>query len=162
MQSEIEETVADLHRLFTDLNRLATRARLRKRLHADAHALTPTDTWLLAHLNKAGPLRLSALAQWQDVDPSTMTVQVKRLERAGLVKRETDPSDRRAHLVRLTGEGLEVCAGIKDAATAFFTDALAGWTATERRQLIASLTQLSLAIEAGLGTPARGDSSQRA
>lgn len=151
MQSEIEETVADLHRLFTDLNRLATRARLRRAL--GPASLTTTDTWLLAHLNEAGPLRLSTLAHWQDVDPSTMTVQVKRLERAGLVKRETDPSDRRASLVRLTGEGVEVCASIRDAAAAFFTEALAGWTAAERQQLVASLTQLSLAIEAGLESP---------
>ena len=46
------------------------------------------------------PVRLSELAEWQEVDRSTMTTQVRRLETMGLVARASDPRDGRAVLSR--------------------------------------------------------------
>jgi regulatory protein, marR len=90
---------------------------------------------------------MSALAEWQAVDRSTMTAQVKRLERAGLARRHTDPTDRRASIVALTREGKAVCDEIRREASAFFVDLLAGWTPRQRRELIESMTRLSTALE---------------
>lgn len=147
MQSDIEGTVADLEHLYSGLNRLATRARLRRAMHPGLGNLSATDTWLLTHLADVGPTRMSALAEWQDVDRSTITTQVKRLERAGLAVRRADPTDRRASLVSLTREGEEVSRGVRQAAAAFFRDALADWTPAQRRELVDSLTRLSAAME---------------
>lgn len=91
MSTDADETVADLHRLFTGLSRLASRMRLRNAIHPGIRNLAQTDAWLLSHLAATGPARMSALAEWQAVDRSTMTAQVKRLERAGLARRHTDP-----------------------------------------------------------------------
>ena len=92
MSTDADETVADLHRLFSGLSRLASRMRLRNAMHPGIRNLAQTDAWLLSHLAATGPARMSALAEWQAVDRSTMTAQVKRLERAGLA-----PSPHRPH-----------------------------------------------------------------
>jgi DNA-binding MarR family transcriptional regulator len=60
----------------------------------------------LAHLH--GPYRLTALAEKIEVKPSAVTVMVDRLEKRGLVRRTQDPEDRRAVLVELTADGLDV------------------------------------------------------
>jgi len=101
----------------------------------------------LSRLAATGPARMSALAEWQAVDRSTMTAQVKRLERAGLARRHTDPTDRRASIVALTREGKAACDEIRREASAFFVDLLAGWTPRQRRELIESMTRLSTALE---------------
>ena len=147
MSTDADETIADLHRLFTGLSRLASRMRLRNAMHPGIRNLAQTDAWLLSHLAATGPARMSALAEWQAVDRSTMTAQVKRLERAGLARRHTDPTDRRASIVALTREGKAACDEIRREASAFFVDLLAGWTPRQRRELIESMTRLSTALE---------------
>lgn len=47
-------------------------------------ALSATDLWLLGYLGEHGGVRLGDLALWQDVDKSTISMQVKRLVAAGL------------------------------------------------------------------------------
>ena len=122
MSTDADETVADLHRLFSGLSRLASRMRLRNAMHPGIRNLAQTDAWLLSHLAATGPARMSALAEWQAVDRSTMTAQVKRLERAGLARRHTDPTDRRASIVALTREGKAACDEIRR-----FADTLTNW-----------------------------------
>ena len=88
------------------LVRWFTRSDVRAAMLADADpALSATDAWLLGRITDTGPVRLSALADWQEVDRSTMTTQVRRLERLGLVSRGPDPEDGRATLVRATRSG---------------------------------------------------------
>ena len=90
---------------------------------------------------------MSALAEWQAVDRSTMTAQVKRLERAGLARRHPDPTDRRASIVTLTREGEAACSEIRREASVFFSGVLSDWTPEQRRELIESMTRLSTALE---------------
>ena len=49
--------------------------------------LSPNETHLLGHLDTAGPQRMSGLAAWQNVDKSTMTMQIKSLVERGFVER---------------------------------------------------------------------------
>src|SRR3954452_23360261 len=63
---------------------------------------------IMAKLADEGPQRLGALASAFGLDPSTITRQVQALEEVGLAARETDPSDRRASILDLTGTGREV------------------------------------------------------
>src|SRR5215218_1391391 len=53
----------------------------------------------------AGPITLGRLAEAERVRPPTMTRTVQGLEAAGLVRRKTDPSDRRAVLLSPTAKG---------------------------------------------------------
>ena len=70
-----------------------------------ACGLTLARTKVLARLQLGGPARPSVLAAEFGVAPRTITELVDILERDGLVARKADPTDRRAVLVTLTGEG---------------------------------------------------------
>ena len=70
---------------------------------------TPARARLLLALQSEGPCRLSDISARLDVTPRNVTKLVDGLEREGLVSRHPHPTDRRALLVRLTGEGAAVC-----------------------------------------------------
>ena len=70
-----------------------------------ASGLTLARTKVLAQLQLGGPARPSALAAEFGMAPRTITELVDTLERDGLAARNADPTDRRALLVTLTGEG---------------------------------------------------------
>jgi DNA-binding MarR family transcriptional regulator len=59
----------------------------------------------LAH---AGPTRMSALARHLDISPRTVTPMVDSLEHEGLVSRAPDPNDRRAQVLALTAQGVDL------------------------------------------------------
>lgn len=89
---------------------------LRRALHTMRRDVRPTDLSPSRHrllrtvARAAEPQRQTALATALDVVPRSITSLVDDLERAGLVAREADPSDRRATLVRVTDEGRAVLA----------------------------------------------------
>lgn len=142
-----------LEELMSGLTRLSTRSRLRRSLVAQGSELSPTDAWLVRHLCEHGPARMSTLAAWQGVDRSTMTTAVRRLEKAGLVARDTDPADRRAIVVCATPAGHAAHRANCEAATAVLTQILASWSDAEREQLVASLDR----FVAGVGRYVDGD-----
>jgi DNA-binding MarR family transcriptional regulator len=73
--------------------------------------LTPSRHRLLRVVARAEePQRQTALATALDVVPRSVTSLVDDLERAGLVERRPDPTDRRATLVAATDEGRAVLA----------------------------------------------------
>jgi DNA-binding MarR family transcriptional regulator len=91
--------------------------------------LRDVDLGCLELLARHGPLSPGALARHAGLHPATMTGIVDRLERAGWVARDRDPTDRRAVLIRpLRDRGAElfrlyagmntamdqVCAGYSD------------------------------------------------
>ena len=53
------------------------------------------------------PSLANELGKRAGLEPSTMTGLLDRMERDGLVKREPDPNDRRAHRIHLTQEGVD-------------------------------------------------------
>lgn len=61
--------------------------------------------WTLHH---SGPITQQSLAVALDVSPRNITALVDALEAAGYVSRGSHPTDRRAHLIELTGTGREV------------------------------------------------------
>jgi DNA-binding MarR family transcriptional regulator len=117
------------------LVRWFTRSDVRRALlaHKDP-ALSATDAWLLGRITDTGPVRLSALADWQEVDRSTMTTQVRRLEALGLVGRTPDPSDGRATLVRATRTGAARHRRTKQTARSVYQELLADWSEDELEQ----------------------------
>ncbi|MGB1840851.1 MAG: MarR family winged helix-turn-helix transcriptional regulator [Longimicrobiales bacterium] len=67
---------------------------------------------LLRQLDDTDPVMVGELADYLGVTPSTMSLNLKRLEAAGLVTRSRDPADRRVMNVLLTRDGR----AIRDAA----------------------------------------------
>jgi DNA-binding MarR family transcriptional regulator len=88
-------------------------ARTLSRLFDDALrpvGLTSGQFSLLNALNRPAPPPVAPVAQLLAMDRTTLTAALKPLERDGLVAIDTDPSDRRSRLLRLTDKGRETLA----------------------------------------------------
>lgn len=101
---------------------------------------------LLSRIAVDGPFRLSALATDVALDLSTVSRQVGALETAGLVRRATDPTDRRASLVEVTDVGRDVFEENRARWLAMWQELLAGWTPQERQIFAALFTQLNQSL----------------
>jgi len=89
----------DLLGVVARLNRLATQR--------TTLPLPRAQSRLFGTIEDQGPTRISELAALDHCSQPTMTMQVRRLEDAGLVTRTTDPVDARAVLIQITGTGIE-------------------------------------------------------
>ena len=111
------------------LVRWFTRSDVKRAMLADTEPrLSWTDAWLLGRITDTGPVRLSELADWQEVDRSTMTTEVRRLENLGLVERSSDPRDGRAVLVAATLAGAARHRQTKGTSRALYEQVLADWS----------------------------------
>lgn len=116
------------------LVRWFTRTDTRRSMLADAEpALSWTDAWLLGRIIDTGPVRLSDLAEWQEVDRSTMTTQVRRIETLGLVTRHAHPRDGRVVLVSATRAGAVRHRRTKETARALYAGLLTDWSTDDVR-----------------------------
>ena len=104
--------------------------------------LSRTAAAVLATLRAHGPQRITALAEQESVAQPSMTTLVTRLERDGLVERESDPADARAVLVRITTRGLERLEARRRARTARLEERLRALDPAERAALAAALPVL--------------------
>jgi DNA-binding MarR family transcriptional regulator len=80
-----------------------------------AHGLEPGWHDLLATLRRSGPpfrMRPTDLMNALMLTSSGTTKRLDRLEKAGMVAREPDPSDRRGTLIALTHAGRELIDGV--------------------------------------------------
>lgn len=100
------------------------------------------DMWLLLHLSERGPVVMSDLAHWQQVNRSTMTVQVIHLERRGLLVRTPAVRDHRVVVVRLTEAGCVAARNLNVSVGEAFAQAMVGWTPAERDTLAHLLGRL--------------------
>jgi len=71
---------------------------------ADRLGLNPTDHKCLDILNRAAEPTAGDLADWTGLTTGAVTAVIDRLERAGFVRREAHPSDRRKVVVRTIPE----------------------------------------------------------
>ncbi|MFF4621401.1 MarR family winged helix-turn-helix transcriptional regulator [Nonomuraea jabiensis] len=90
-----------------------------------------------------GPRRMTELAEEHAVQLPTMTVQINRLEDAGLVARGSDPADARVRTVELTGEGRDRLLAVRRVRIAHLSQELAALTDDERATLAAALPVLA-------------------
>ncbi|MFF9071460.1 MarR family winged helix-turn-helix transcriptional regulator [Streptomyces sp. NPDC014872] len=97
--------------------------------------LYPGQEFLMMFLWDGGPVRQSELIKVMDLDPSTVTKMLQRLEQAGHVRRSPDPDDRRAVLVEATEESCALHAAVGRAWTDLEGLTLAGLDPAERAEL---------------------------
>ena len=102
---------------------------------------------IMCKLADEGPQRVGALASAFGLDPSTLTRQVYALERAGLVSRRVDPSDRRAFILDLTTEGSEVLAQSRNHRRARLRKALADWPETDLTDMARLLRRFNASMD---------------
>lgn len=94
------------------------------------HGLTITQYGLLANLSGLDGISIGALAEKLIMDPTTLTRNLRPLERQGFVAPSPDPHDRRSRRLLLTEKGRAALVAAKPA-----------WIEAQRH------------IEAALGTP---------
>lgn len=97
--------------VVTDVARLL-RAEMDRRIGDAGLGLTAGEGRALTHAARAGVARQTVIAERMGVEAMTLSAYLDRLEQRGLVERIADPEDRRAKLVRLTGEAEAVLAAI--------------------------------------------------
>ncbi|HWC05689.1 MAG TPA: MarR family transcriptional regulator [Gemmatimonadota bacterium] len=116
--------------------------RLTRALAQAGLGVTPAQARIVMKLHIQGPLSQQELASRIDVEPSTLVGTLDVMEREGLATRESNPDDRRAHLVRLTETGgalVPRLLGLIDLVEAEIEDVFPG---RERARLQESLERL--------------------
>jgi DNA-binding MarR family transcriptional regulator len=123
-----------------------------------AHALERVIAWLrqsrepaglsasalsaLSRLESLGSLRVTELAEREQLTQPGMTTLINRLEDAGLALREPDPTDGRAVRVTITADGLERVRQHRDARAALLGDRLARLSPEHQAALVAAVPAL--------------------
>ncbi|MER5254619.1 MarR family winged helix-turn-helix transcriptional regulator [Streptomyces sp. NPDC002855] len=97
--------------------------------------LYPGQEFVMMHLWEAGPVRQSDLIKAVDLDPSTVTKMLQRLEQSGHVQRRPDPADRRAVLVEATPSSCGLLAEVELAWGELEEYTLAGLSGEDRAEL---------------------------
>jgi DNA-binding MarR family transcriptional regulator len=76
--------------------------------HTRALGVSPSEGHLLTYLHSYAPAPVGELVRVFGMKQSTLTSMLDRLERAGLLRREVNGSDRRSLLVHVTPTGSEL------------------------------------------------------
>ena len=66
------------------------------------YGITRTQWTLLTYLSRYEGVSQTKLAEYMDLAPMTLTRQIDKLEKDGLLDRRQDPQDRRTNLIFLT------------------------------------------------------------
>ena len=114
-------------RLRVAVGRLARR--LRQHSVGD---LTPSQSSVLATLDRRGPASMSRLAEIEAISRPSTTGIVSRLIEKGLVVRRDDPDDGRSTIVAITPPGSKLLQQRREERTAFLAMALESLTDDER------------------------------
>ncbi len=140
MTSDPLATVLELVRASTFVARRVDRP-------LSGHGLSLVDLMILMSLDGGdGRLRRVDLAERLGMSQSSVTRLLAPLEKIGLVRRETDPRDRRAAYTVLTDAGRRVTAEASATAREAAEDVLRGWPGGEVDALAGAVTRLAAGV----------------
>ncbi|MDR6265815.1 MarR family transcriptional regulator [Roseobacter sp. N2S] len=114
---------------------------------ARGHRLSLMQWRTLGALNLTDGLSQVALAAKVEASQMTMSDIIDRLESEGLVRRESDPADKRAKLVWITQAARPVVEEMRSIATEVYAAALAGIAPEDLDGLTNSLQQIVTNLE---------------
>ncbi|WP_308198352.1 MarR family winged helix-turn-helix transcriptional regulator [Actinomadura terrae] len=127
--------------LAAELNRRLRHVVLMLRRAGADQPITSQQLSVLGSL-EGGPRRMTELAAEHGVRLPTMTAQINRLERDGLVGRGRDGTDARVVTARLTRAGREQLAAGRERRLGYLAERFAGLTEEERAAVAAALPAL--------------------
>ncbi|MDI2128402.1 MarR family winged helix-turn-helix transcriptional regulator [Yinghuangia seranimata] len=137
MENDVGRDIAEALGL---LLKRSTRVGLHRRLTDGAGEGVDELTYpVLSGLARTGPRSAADLAHEVGLDRSGVTRRASTLEAAGLVRRDPDPTDRRATLLTLTDEGERVVAALRERLADHITDSLRSWPPDEAAAFAAQL-----------------------
>jgi DNA-binding MarR family transcriptional regulator/uncharacterized glyoxalase superfamily protein PhnB len=122
--------------------------RLGRRLRAARpdKAVNLSTLALLTTLSRRGPMSAVQLAREEKLQPQSLTRLLAAMTRGGLIARETDPADRRAHLIDITRAGRSVVARDQAARRAWLDQAMEMALTAEERERLAGAAPLMLKV----------------
>ena len=139
-----DDALAGLERGLTRLLRQMTRPAFYRWLAAAGGVhLDRADYGVLVRIDEAAPVRLTDLAESLGVDISTVSRNVRDLERSGLVQRTGDPADQRASRLSLSDEGQDVLGRVRRTRQEAMRQVLADWSESDRALLAQLIVRLS-------------------
>ncbi|HEX4216491.1 MAG TPA: MarR family transcriptional regulator [Candidatus Dormibacteraeota bacterium] len=106
------------------------------------HGLHAGQEFVLAYLWEEDGLAPGEIARRRGCETATVTVSAQRLERAGLVRRERDDSDRRLVRIRLTDAGRALRAPVTAVMDELTEESLEGLDAADRDHLLVLLRRV--------------------
>jgi DNA-binding MarR family transcriptional regulator len=137
---------AELERSLTQVARAILKLEVPRGVLADGESIDRAGYWLLVRVSTQEPIRLSVLAESVELDPSTVSRQIRNLVGCGLIHKAPDPDDGRASLLTLSSRGRAVLDAVSEARRQALAAATQGWTDEERTVLASGV----LRLEAGL------------
>jgi DNA-binding MarR family transcriptional regulator len=112
---------------------------------ADEVGINLRDLQVIHLLQLHGPSQPRDLARWAFVTTGGMTVVLDRLEKAGYVKREPNPADRRSCIVNLIPESLRKFANAYRSKAELLAGVASQYSDRDLRVLVSFYEQLNLA-----------------
>jgi DNA-binding MarR family transcriptional regulator len=103
---------------------------------------------LLKALAASGPLRMTDLAVWANLDASTVSRHVAQLHSAGLIERTPDPVDGRAQRVKLSDAGAARIDAVLGSRRALLEKCLQSWNPRDLAELDRLLTRFAADVDA--------------
>ncbi len=134
--------------LFFEVSRLY-RARTDRAFEQGGLGITSGEARTLIYINQHPGLRQTALAEKMSVEPMTLVASLDRLEAQSLVKREPDPTDRRAKRVLLTPAAAPLIARITSIALAAREEILNGLSEDQIANFRTALDRMRVNLVAG-------------
>lgn len=123
------------------LHRAAQHHRVVTSEQAESIGLQMREYIILGALGTVADMTQAELGKAIGLDKTTLTSQLDRLEKRGLVERRQHPRDRRVRIPVITPAGSALCARVSEACTAAESEVLAGFDAAQvetfRQMLVA-------------------------
>jgi len=140
MSRDLTSTSADLLASLTHLMASWASTRTQAAVAEEAGVeLDPLDLPPLYMLGLQGPSRAGDLATALHVTRPTMSKQLVRLERAGLIERQADAADRRASVIHLSPSGVAAHDLLVARGVEMLQEAISDWHDDEAAQFAAQL-----------------------
>lgn len=109
---------------------------------ASSEELTPTQASVLGVVVARGPIRISAVAELEGVNPTMLSRVMGVLEQKGLIGRSSDTADQRGVVAEATAEGRDKSRRIMERRTATLLDVVEHLPAETAGALLAALPAL--------------------
>jgi len=120
-----------------------------------ATGLTPTQISVLVTVTIYGPIKLAELGAREGLNPTMLSRMVAQLSSAGLVRRVTDPADKRAALVEPTARGKRLHERMRQVKNDALVGELARLSDEDHARLLAALPALEQLADRLHKAPAR-------
>jgi DNA-binding MarR family transcriptional regulator len=145
----LDLALSDIEIVLRTLPRIHRACRRRPALDtASGIGVSEHQARILAQLDVIDPTMVTELAESLGVTPSTMSLNLKRLDEAGFVTRARDPEDRRVSNIRLTPAGVRVREAVGELDVDRVDAVLRSMSSDDRRLAVQGLVTLAEAADA--------------